>query len=160
MVLFLQGAVAQVVLADGSHGTHWSISVITGTAATLGVLIAGPVSGGHLNPSVTLAFVVFRGFSISKALTYVLAQLLGGFTGAALVYANYRSAIDSYEGFNVRTHKTAVLFSTYPQPFLTKTGQSFSELLATAMLVLGIFAIFNPGNPRTSMTWRLSGCSS
>lgn len=148
MVLFLQGVVAQVVLADGSHGTYWSISMITGTAATLGILIAGPVSGGHLNPSVTLAFVVFRRFSPWKGLAYLVAQMLGGFTGAALVYANYRSAIDSFEGFNVRTHKTAVIFSTYPQPFLTKTGQFFSEVLATAMLVLGIFAIFNPRNPK------------
>ena len=74
--------------------------------------------------------------------------MLGGFTGAAIVYGNYRSAIDKVEGFNVRTHKTAIIFSTYPQPFLTKTGQFFSEFLATAMLIIGIFAIFNPRSPK------------
>jgi aquaglyceroporin related protein len=75
--------------------------------------------------------------------------LLGGFTGAALVYANYRSGIDAVEGYNIRTHKTAVIFSTYPQPFLTKTGQFFSEFLCTALLVIGIFSIFHPNNAKT-----------
>lgn len=75
MVLFLQGVVAQVVLSNGTHGAYWAISVITGTAATIGVLIAGPVSGGHLNPSVTLAFVVYRQFPIRKALAYFVAQV-------------------------------------------------------------------------------------
>jgi aquaglyceroporin related protein, other eukaryote len=75
--------------------------------------------------------------------------MLGGFTGAAIVYGNYRSAIDKVEGFNVRTHRTAIILSTYPQLFLTKTGQFFSEFLATAILIIGIFAIFNPKSPKT-----------
>ena len=75
--------------------------------------------------------------------------MLGGFTGAAIVYGNYRSAIDKVEGFNIRTHRTAIIFSTYPQLFLTKTGQFFSEFLATAILIVGIFAIFNHKNPQT-----------
>lgn len=74
--------------------------------------------------------------------------MLGGFTGAALIYANYRSAIDAFEGHGVRTHLSAVIFSTYPQEYLTKTGQFFSEFIATAILVMGIFAIFNPRSPK------------
>jgi len=149
MVASLQGVVAQVSLSDLQFGSYFSISVVTGIAATMGVLIAGPVSGGHLNPSVTLAFVVFRRLSPRKAVLYFLGQMLGGFTGAAIVYGNYRSAIDKIEGFNVRTHRTAIIFSTYPQLFLTKAGQFFSEFLATAILIIGIFAIFNPRNPQT-----------
>ncbi|KAK5203617.1 glycerol channel [Exophiala xenobiotica] len=148
MVVSLQGVVAQVSLADLQFGSYLSISVVTGIAAMLGVLIAGPVSGGHLNPSVTLALVVFRRFPVKKAAMYFIGQMLGGFTGAAIVYGNYRSAIDQVEGFNVRTHRTAIIFSTYPQLFLTKTGQFFSEFLATAMLIIGIFAIVNPRSPK------------
>jgi aquaglyceroporin related protein, other eukaryote len=74
--------------------------------------------------------------------------MLSGFTGAAIIYGNYRSAIDKVEGFNVRTHRTAIIFGTYLQLFLTKTGQPFSEFLATAMLIIGIFAIFNPRSPK------------
>lgn len=75
MVVSLQGVVAQVSLADLQFGTYFSISVVTGIAAMLGVLIAGPVSGGHLNPSVTLAFVVFRRLSLKKAALYFLGQV-------------------------------------------------------------------------------------
>jgi aquaglyceroporin related protein len=75
MVVSLQGVVAQVSLADLQFGTYFSISVVTGIAVMLGVLIAGPVSGGHLNPSVTLAFVVFRRLSLKKAALYFLGQV-------------------------------------------------------------------------------------
>jgi len=75
MVASLQGVVAQVYLSDLQFGTYFSISVVTGTAVMLGVLIAGPVSGGHLNPSVTLAFVIFRRLSLKKAALYFLGQV-------------------------------------------------------------------------------------
>lgn len=75
MVVSLQGVVAQVLLADLQFGSYLSISVVTGIAAMLGILIAGPVSGGHLNPSVTLAFVVFRRFSPKKAVLYFIGQV-------------------------------------------------------------------------------------
>lgn len=45
---------------------------------------------------------------------YILAQVLGGLVGAALVYANYFHAIDIFEGGRgIRTLSTASLFSTY-----------------------------------------------
>lgn len=75
MVVSLQGVVAQVSLADLQFGSYLSISVVTGIAAMLGVLIAGPVSGGHLNPSVTLALVVFRRFPVKKAAMYFIGQV-------------------------------------------------------------------------------------
>ncbi|KAH6654197.1 hypothetical protein BKA67DRAFT_564395 [Truncatella angustata] len=65
MVLLFQDAVAQFTSSQLEAGTCYAISVITGLAATIGVLIAGPVSGGHLNPSITFAFSVFRGFPLS-----------------------------------------------------------------------------------------------
>src|SRR5271155_5820101 len=75
MVASLQGVVAQVSLSDLQFGTYFSISVVTGTAVMLGWLIAGPVSGGHLNPSVTLSFVVFRRLPLKKAALYFLGQV-------------------------------------------------------------------------------------
>lgn len=79
-------------------------------------------------------------------LPYALAQILGGFCGAALVYANYESAIDAYEDGDFRTHLTASIFSTYPQTFMTTVGQFFSEVVATALLVICLFAIGDERN--------------
>ncbi|KKF94154.1 Glycerol uptake/efflux facilitator protein [Ceratocystis platani] len=66
------------------------------------------------------------------------------------MYANYVSAIDNFEGRGVRTvggeTSTAGLFCTYPQPFLNKAGQMFSEALGSAVLMAGILAVTDRGN--------------
>lgn len=88
----------------------------------LGVYVGGK-SGAHLNPAVTLANCVYRGFPWRKFPIYMLAQVLGAMCAAAVVYGNYRSAIDAFEGYNVRTvanatnpNGTAGIFCTYPAP--------------------------------------------
>jgi aquaglyceroporin related protein, other eukaryote len=98
----------------------------------LGVYVAG-VSGAHLNPAVTLANCVFRKFPWKKFIPYTIAQTFGAFMAAAVIYANYRSAIDMYEGVGVRSvggeTSTAGIFCTYPAPFMTTTGEFFSIIL-------------------------------
>lgn len=80
----------------------------------LGGWVAGSISGGHINPAVTLAMATLRGFPWRKVPGYILAQLLGGICGAGIVYGNYIHAIDAYEGGrNVRTLATAGLFGTF-----------------------------------------------
>ena len=82
---------------------------------------------------------------------YFAAQMLGGFVGSGIVYANYISAIDLFEGGKMRTvppaeKATAAIFCTYPQPFLTKTSQFFSEFIASTLLMFVIFALKDPSN--------------
>lgn len=77
--------------------------------------------------------------------------MLGGFIGSGIVYANYISAIDFFEGHNLRTvppapNATAGIFCTYPQAFVTKTSQLFSESIASALLMFVIFALKDPCN--------------
>ncbi|KAJ3604598.1 hypothetical protein NHX12_029338 [Muraenolepis orangiensis] len=55
LVMFGCGAVAQLVLSGGSHGMFLTVNFSFGFAATLGILVCGQVSGGHLNPAVTFA---------------------------------------------------------------------------------------------------------
>lgn len=76
--------------------------------------VSGGVSGGHINPAVTIALATFRDFSWRKVPVYIAAQVLGGICGAAVVYANYIHAIDLVEGGrHIRTLATAGLFSPY-----------------------------------------------
>ena len=67
---------AQVTISKLTAGEYLSISFVTGVAAALGMLIALPVSGGHLNPAVTLSFVLFRRFPIQKAPGYIIGQVI------------------------------------------------------------------------------------
>jgi aquaglyceroporin related protein len=83
---------------------------------------------------------------------YFLAQFLGGFIGAGITYANYINAIDRYEGGSgIRTvppapKATAGIFCTYPQSFVTKASQFFSEFIASAVLMFVIFALKDQSN--------------
>ncbi|KAK5089852.1 glycerol channel [Lithohypha guttulata] len=159
MIVFGDGSVAQVTLsanpnlpqASQNKGEYQSISWGWGIGVMLGVYVCG-CSGGHLNPAITMVNCLYRGFPWWKWPIYACAQVFGCFCGAAIIYGNYKSAIDAYEGYGVRTvpgysdTATAGVFNTYPQPFLTKTGQVFSEIISSAVLVFVIFALKDERN--------------
>src|ERR1041384_2701520 len=85
LILVGDGAVAAAVFANGIDG--WGVAVMWGLAVTFGIYVAGPVSGGHFNPAVTIAMAVFRDFPRSRIAPYILSQIAGAFVGAASVYA-------------------------------------------------------------------------
>ncbi|ORY87026.1 aquaporin-like protein [Protomyces lactucae-debilis] len=150
IIIFGVGSVAQVVLSDATKGDYQSISWGWGIGVMLGVYVSGGISGGHLNPAVTLTNVVYRKLPLKKLPVYMVAQTLGAFMGAAIIYGNYRSAIQAFEGGDMRTvglkTSTAGLFCTYPAEFMTRTGMFFSEFIASAFLMFVIFAIGDPAN--------------
>jgi aquaglyceroporin related protein len=150
LILFGDGVVAQVVLSHGTKGDYQSISWGWGLGVMLGVYTGG-ISGAHLNPAVTFANCVYRKFPWRKFPGYMLAQVLGAMCASAIVYANYKSAIDVFEGGpDIRTvggnTSTAGIFCTYPAPFMTKTGQFFSEFIASTLLMFLIYALKDDGN--------------
>lgn len=115
-----------------------------------GVYVGGK-SGGHINPAVTLANCIYRGHPWRKFPVYAIAQILGAMAGAAIVYGNYKSAIDMYEGGSgLRTvtgpNATAGIFCTYPAEFMTRTGMFFSEVIASTILQFTIFALVDSNN--------------
>lgn len=116
----------------------------------LGVYVSG-ISGGHINPAVTFANCVFREFPWKKFPVYFLAQVLGAMAAAAVVYGNYKSAIDEFEGgVGIRTvggeNSSAGIFCTYPAAFMTRTGMFFSEFIASTILMFMIYAIKDDHN--------------
>ncbi|KAH7135934.1 aquaporin-like protein [Dendryphion nanum] len=159
MVMFGNGSVAQVLLSTGQttapggngFGQYQSISWGWGLGVMLGIYVAGD-SGAYLNPAITFSNCLYRQLPWRRFPMYFVAQLLGGFVGSGIVYANYISAIDWFEGSNgVRTvppaeKATAAIFCTYPQAFMTKTGQFFSEFIASTLLMFIIFALKDPSN--------------
>lgn len=122
----------------------WAVGVASG------VWVAGGISGAHLNPTVTIALWLFRGFPRHRVLWYIAAQVLGGAAGAAVVYSNYFTSIALKEGGPGRTvvgpHATAGLFVTFPQPFLPWYSAAWSEGLASAALVAVVFALSDKKN--------------
>src|SRR6202012_3412289 len=85
--------------------------------------VAGGVSGAHLNPASARPFAARRNFPWRKVLPYWAAQLLGAFTGAAIVFMVYGSAINAYN-LAARTPKgggqalaSFSIFATFPAPY-------------------------------------------
>ena len=149
LIVFGSAVVAQVVLSGQSHGGYLSINLGWGLAVVMGIYVAGGVSGAHLNPAVTVALAVHRGFAWKKVAPYVAAQVAGAFTGALVTFLTYREAFDHFDdGVRqvVGQKATAGIFATYPQPFLSIMGGLVDQVVGTALLLLVIFALGDAKN--------------
>lgn len=149
LLAFGGGVVAMVVLfgtgvpGEVVSGGWTNITLGWGLGVTFGVYLSVRISGGHLNPAVTLALAVFRGFPWRKVIPYCLAQVAGAFAGSALVFFNYREAIAR---FDPGLEKTAGIFTTFPAfPDVPAAG-FFDQVIGTALLLLLIFAIADERN--------------
>jgi len=153
LVIFGNGANCQVVLssvpavASSQKGQYLSTSFGWAVGVALGAWICGGISGGHINPAVTLSLAVFRGFPWRKVPVFIVAQTLGAMCGAAIIYANYFHAIDLFEGGSgIRTLSTASLFATYALPYMTSVSCFFSEFICTAVLLMVVMAVTDKKN--------------
>jgi glycerol uptake facilitator protein len=109
----------------------------------MGIYVSVRISGAHLNPAVTLALAVFRGFPWRKVIPYSLAQTLGAFAGAAVVFWNYRPAFAS---FDPALEKTAGIFTTFPAFPASPAAGFLDQVIGTALLLLLVFAIVDERN--------------
>lgn len=143
LILFGDGVVASNCLkkSKGENGGWVVITIAWGLAVMLGVFIAGPYSGAHLNPAVTLGLAAAGTFSWSLAVPYIVSQMLGGFVGAVLVYAFYKDHYDA-------TFDPAAKLGTFCTiPAIRNYGRNlFSEIIGTFVLVFVILALATRGN--------------
>jgi glycerol uptake facilitator protein len=149
LMMFGTGAVAMVTLfgsgAPGEvvKGGYTNVTIAWGLGVTMGIYVAGRVTGAHLNPAVTLALAVFRKFSWWKVLPYVIVQAAGAFTAAALVYWNYRLA---FLKFDPLLDRTAGVFTTFPAFPQQLSAGFLDQVIGTALLLMMIFAIVDERN--------------
>jgi glycerol uptake facilitator protein len=149
LILLGTGVVAMVVLfpsknpGETIHGGYTNITLGWGLAVTMGIYVAGRISGAHLNPAVTLSLAVFRGFPWRKVLPYSIAQVAGAFAAAALVYFNY---LPAFHQVDPGLDHTAGVFTTFPAfPNFPQAG-FLDQVIGTALLMLLIFAITDERN--------------
>jgi glycerol uptake facilitator protein len=146
LILFGNGVVAMVTLfgtGEGVKGGYTNVTFAWGLGVTMGLYVAGRVSGAHINPAVTLALAVFRGFPWRKVLPYAAAQTAGAFTGAALVFWNYRPAFAKADPL---LERTAGIFATFPAFPEAPMAGFVDQVLGTALLLLLVLAIVDERN--------------
>jgi glycerol uptake facilitator protein len=138
LVLLGDGVVANVVL-DRTKGNNSGWIVIAtgwGIAVAIAVYAVGRISGGHLNPAVTIALATIGSFPWADVPGYIAAQMIGAFLGAVLVWLAYlphwRVTADPASKLGV--------FATGPA-IRTTAANCIGEIIGTAVLIFGILAI-------------------
>jgi len=140
LILLGNGVVANVVLS-GTKGNNSGWMVITtawALAVFVGVVIAAPYSGAHLNPAVTIALAIAQKFHWIKVPYYILAQLSGAMVGSFLVWLIYKDHFDATEDKGLK----AAPFATSPAIRNLKSNL-FSEIIGTFVLIFVIFYFTN-----------------
>ena len=140
LILLGNSVVANVVLkgTKGNGGgwivitTGWALAVFTG------VVIAGPYSGAHLNPAVTIGLAIGGKFPWEQVPMFILAQLFGAMTGALFVWLTYK------DHFAVTEDNGLKAASFYTSPAIKNTKLNLlSEALGTFVLIMAVFYITN-----------------
>lgn len=145
LILIGVGVVAQVVA--GGLGDHDSIAWAWGFGVILGVYTAGKLTGGHLNPAVTVAFAVFDHFPWRKVLPYSIAQTLGAFAAALIVRWNYTEVLAKFDPGH--TIKSQSIFSTLPgngTAPVSEWGALRDQVIGTAILLFLVLAVTDARN--------------
>ena len=164
------GAVHAAVLTGAQSGL-WQVAIVWGVAVMVAVYTVGGLSGAHINPAITAALAVWRGFPLRDAVAYVLSQVVGAFVAAVFLYALFAPHLAARERelSLVRgqpgSELTAMCYGEYfPNPGAweaewKKTGSYsadervpigaalLAEVLGTLILALVVFAVTDPDNP-------------
>ena len=137
LILLGDGVVANVVL-NKTKGNNSGWIVITtgwGLAVFTAVFITGSISGAHINPAVTFGLAIEGGFEWADVIPYWVAQVIGAFIGAVLVWLAY---FKHWEGTD--PDGQLAVFSTGPA-IRNYFWNLITEIIGTFMLMFGVFAI-------------------
>jgi glycerol uptake facilitator protein len=166
LVFFGCGSVASAVTSGALVGL-FQVAIVWGLAIATAIQLTGSLSGAHLNPAVTIAMAMFRGFPKARVLPYIAVQMSGAFLASAALYLVFAGPIRSFEAEHQITRgapgseASAKVFGEYfPNPghhgltpeareIMPHTSAFAAEVIGTAILLLVIFCVTDPKN--TSM---------
>lgn len=164
LVFFGTGAVF-VAVYHGALGGLFDVGMIWALGIALAIYATAGVSGAHINPAVTLAVTVFRGFPVRNVVPYIVAQVIGAFLASTVLFGLFHSVVADHEITKGITRgapgseQSAMVFGAYfPNPgIIGVTPEAFAkvswvqamgaEALAAAVLVFFVFAFTDSRNP-------------
>jgi glycerol uptake facilitator protein len=152
LIILGDGVVANVVLNQTKGQSSGWIVITTGWAfaVTVAVYAVGTFSGAHLNPAVTIGLAAIGKFAWASVPTYIAAQMLGAMLGATIVWLAY---LPHWAVTESPASKLAV-FCTSPA-IRNPVSNLVTEIIGTAVLVLGVLAILTPKNLNPDYGWNV-----
>ena len=163
LVLFGCGSIAVSVWFGGPYGLS-SIALMFALGVALGVYAVGGISGGHLNPAVTITMAIFTDFEWRKVVPYIVGQLTGAFAAAFVIWLTFNGAAVAFEAASGITRgalgselSMMGYATTAPNPAfaaanpaayegITNLSWFISEAFFTAFLLFGIFFLTDSEN--------------
>jgi glycerol uptake facilitator protein len=122
-------------------------------AVAFAVYVTGGITGAHINPAITLGAAIRRQLPWNKVPAYWIAQVLGCFIGAALVFLVYNNAINHYDQVQhivkgtPKSLATYSTFATFPAPYFHNLwGPLIDQIVGTFFLALFVWAITDEYN--------------
>lgn len=145
MLLLLGNGVNMTCSLKHSYGSAKGGWIVTtfgwGFAVTMSVYCVGWISGAHLNPAVTIGLALHGNFAWADVFGYIVAQVLGGICGASIAYLAYKVQMDEEPDAGTKLG----VFATGPS-IDVPVWNLVSEIIGTAVLLIGIIAIGYPAN--------------
>jgi glycerol uptake facilitator protein len=138
LIILGDGVVAGVLLRNSkAENSGWIVITLGwGMAVAVAVYCVGQFSGAHINPAVTIGFAISGQFDWAMVPGYIIAQFLGAFVGAVIVYLAYLPhwAETADPGLKLGVFSTAPAIYNTPANIIT-------EVIGTFVLVFGVFGI-------------------
>src|SRR5215208_958866 len=139
LIILGDGVVAGVLLRNSkAENSGWIVITFGwGMAVAIAVYCVGQFSGAHINPAVTISLAVTGQFPWADVVPYIIAQFLGAFVGAVIVWLAYLPHWPETEDAGLKLG----VFCTAPAIYNTPANV-ITEIVGTFMLLFGIFGIF------------------
>ncbi|XP_013774154.1 aquaporin-9-like [Limulus polyphemus] len=149
LILFGDAAFAQTVLEKRGVSDVFAVVFGWGVGVMMGLATAMGVSGGHINPAVTVAFATLGKFPWRKVPVYLVAQHLGAFVASAIIYFNYIDALNWYDGGNraiLGETGSAYIWATYPKEYVSTANCFLDQIVGTGILMFTVLAVVDERN--------------
>ena len=148
-ITFAIGGAAQAFLI-GNSITDWIGGAFSGGIGLMfGLFVSMGLSGGHLNPAISLGLACVGKFPWWKVPLYWIAQILGAFMSAVVNYLYYSNALNAFDGgvheFN-GVNETYRIWTTNPQPAVSNLSHFWDQLFSAFLLQFLILAIVDRPN--------------
>lgn len=165
--VFLLASIGLMTVATavttGSYGL-FELSIAFALAIMVIIIVVAAVSGGHINPAITISLALFGRFPWREVPVYIVSQISGGFVGALVLYGLYQGPIVAFEQAHhiVRGQPasalSAMIFACYspnpaiaaalkwPPGIISTPEALLAEAFATFILTLVVFAAIEPHN--------------
>ncbi|KAH9894963.1 aquaporin-like protein [Cubamyces lactineus] len=167
------GSTASFILSGTAQLNGLGSLFQVGTAYALGILFAivvcAPTSGGHFNPAMTIAHLIFKRVTPAKALRYIVAQVLGAYVACLLIYVQWRDLImevieileaaGKLDAVMFTANGPAGIFAIYATPGVSLGRIFLNEFICDFLIGLVIWACLDPTNfsaPPAAGPWIIS----